>query len=162
MADGFSTLYYVFAAVAAGTAAYASYEGGKAQQYEYKSRAEEEKLAARDREIGRRNKLLKAIAQRNVSSAASGTALEGTDIALINKDFGEYSLESLSSEAMTAKRVSSLNAAGTNAKRIGTISAIGDLFAAAGAVSGGISSGAFTKATVSKTGGNLGSIKGKK
>lgn len=145
MADGFTTLYYVFAATAAATAAYASYEGGKAQKYEYQSRAEEEKLAARDREIARRNKLLKSLAQRNVASAAGGTALEGTDIALINRDFSEYSLESLSSEAMTAKRVSSLKAAGKNAKRMGTISAASSLFAGASAVSGGISSAQINK-----------------
>lgn len=158
MADGATVLYYVFAAAAAGTAAYASYEGGKAQQYEYQSRAEEEKLAARDREIGRRNKLLKALAQRNVASGAANTALEGTDIALINKDLSEYSLETLSNEAMTAKRVSSLEAAGKNAKRIGTISAVSDLFAGAGAVSGGISAGAAAKAPKSGRGGKLGSI----
>lgn len=159
MADGFSTLYYVFAAAAAGASAYASYEGGKAQKYEYQSRAEEEKLAARDREIARRNKLLKSLAERNVASAAGGTALEGTDIALINRDLSEYSLESLSSEAMTAKRVSSLKAAGKNAKRLGTISAAADLFQGASAISGGFAARApGTATTTSRSGGNLGRI----
>lgn len=137
MADGGASLFFLYAAAATTVVAGVSqYQAGKAQQYENKSRAEEEKLAAKDREIARRNKLLSALASRNVASAAGGTALEGTDIALINRDFSEYSLDSLSSEAMTRNRVRSLNTAGSNAKKIGTINAASSLFEGAGRISG--------------------------
>lgn len=120
----------IMLAAALGTA-YVQYQGGKAERYALKSQAEEEKLAAKDREIARRAKLLKALAGRNVASAAGGTALEGTDIALVNKDFSEYSAESVSNLAMSSARVRSLNAAGSTAKKLGTISAGATLFAAA-------------------------------
>lgn len=138
MAQAAPMFYYAATAVAVAGVAYADYKSGIAQQEEYAARAEEEKMAAKDREIQRRNKLLQALAQRNVSSASSGTALEGTDIALVNRDFSEYSIDSLTNEAMTAARVESLNRAGSNAKAIGTIKGVSGLIGAAGAVAGGI------------------------
>ena len=104
------------------------YESGKAQQYEYQHQAEQEKMAAKDREIERRNRLLKALAQRNVASAAGGSSLEGTPLALVKRDFREFSLESLSAKASTAAKVSGLRAAGVTAKRLGTINAVASLF----------------------------------
>jgi hypothetical protein len=115
---GADAAYYWFAAAAA-AAAYSSYETGKAQKYQYQAQAEEAKTEARDKELQRRQRLLRAIAGRNVASAAGGTALEGTDIALVNRDFREYSLDSLTSEAMTKARVNSLRAAGKSAYRVG-------------------------------------------
>jgi hypothetical protein len=126
--DGGASLYLVIGALAA--AGYADYQAGKATQYEAKAEAEETKMAARDAEIQRRRKLIKALAQRNVASGASGTALEGTDTALINRDFSEFSLDSLTGEAMTAARVKSLKVYGQNAKRIGAIRAVGSLLSA--------------------------------
>lgn len=135
MADGGATLYYVFAAAVATTAAYGTYQQGKAQKYEYKRQADQDKLAAKDREIERRSRLLKALSQRTVAAASSGAALEGTPTALINRDFREYSLESLSAQASSASTQAGLRAAGSNAKRIGTINAVGNLFEAAGSLS---------------------------
>ena len=126
----------ILTAAAGGTAAYGQYQAGKAQQYEYQRQAEQEKVSARDREIERRNRLLQALAQRNVSSAAGGASLEGSPIALINRDVREFSLESLSSEATTASRVAGLRAAGISAKRIGTINAFSSVFSTGASVAG--------------------------
>ena len=128
-----ATWIYIAAAV---VAAYGSYQSGKAQEYEYKRQAEQEKLSAKDREIERRNRLIKALAERTVGAAAFGSTLEGTPAALINRDAREYNLESLSSQATSASQVTGLRTAGTNAARIGTINAIGNLLqGAAGAAS---------------------------
>jgi hypothetical protein len=124
------TLLAVGTAVVAGVGAYGSYQAGKAQQYEYKRQAEQEKLSAQDREIERRNRLLQALGQRTVGAAAFGATLEGTPAALINRDAREYSLESLSSQASSASQIAGLKAAGSNAKRAGTIQAIGNLIQA--------------------------------
>jgi uncharacterized membrane protein YebE (DUF533 family) len=127
MGDPVTTTLFVFAAASSAVAAYGSYQSGKAQQYEYQRQAEQEKLSARDREIERRNRLLKALSQRTVAAASSGAALEGTPSALINRDFREYSLESLSAQASSASTQAGLRAAGTNAKRIGTINAVSNI-----------------------------------
>ena len=126
---------FVFAAASSVAAAYGSYQQGKAQQYEYKRQADQEKLAARDREIERRNRLLGALSRRTVAAASSGAALEGTPTALINRDVREYGLESLSAQASSASTQAGLRAAGSNARKAGTINAIGNLFDAAGSLS---------------------------
>jgi hypothetical protein len=97
---------------------------------------------------------LKALAQRNVASAAGNSALEGSDIALVNRDFSEYSLESLSDDAMTAKRMATMNQAGKNAKKIGIIKASGGLIAAAGSVAQGV--GAYRDVQAAKTAASVG------
>lgn len=124
--DGGASLF-LLAAAGSAVAAYGSYEAGKAQQYEYKRQAEQEKLSARDREIERRGRLLKALSQRTVAAASGGAALEGSPTALINRDFREYSLESQSSAATSASNQAGLRAAGSNARRLGTINAVGNL-----------------------------------
>ena len=151
--DGW-TIFWIVSAV---VGAYAQYQQGKATEYEYKAQAEEEKKAAKDAEIQRRQKLIRALAQRNVASAASGTALEGTDIALINRDFREYSLDTLTGEAMTSARVRSLRAAGKNAKRIGILNASSTLLAGAAQASSPTSTPSTT--STSSSGGGLGRIK---
>jgi hypothetical protein len=148
------TLFFAIAAIA--VAGYADHQAGKAAQYEAKAEAEETKMAARDAEIQRRHKLIKALAQRNVASGASGTALEGTDIALINRDFSEFSLDSLTGEAMTAARVKSLKVYGQNAKRIGTIRAVGSLLSAGSMAAGGFGSAGASSTT--RSSGSLGRI----
>jgi len=130
-----ATLFFIFAAAGSAAAAYGNYQQGKATQYEYQRQAEQEKLAARDREIERRNRLLRALSQRTVAAAAGGSSLEGSPAALINRDVREFNLESLSSEASSASTQAGLRAAGTNARRIGTIKAVGNLLDFATAVS---------------------------
>lgn len=135
MGDPVTTTLFIFAAASSATAAYGSYQAGKAQQYEYQRQADQEKLAARDREIERRNRLLKSLSQRTVAAASGGAALEGTPTALINRDVREYGLESLSADAMSASTQAGLKAAGKNAKRVGTINAVGNIIDFASAAS---------------------------
>lgn len=117
----------ILTAATTAVAAYGSYQAGKAQKYEYERQAEQEKLAAQDRQIERRNRLLAALAQRTVGAAAFGSTLEGSPAALIRSDVHEYNLESLSSDAGVTSQISGLRAAGRNAGRAGTINAVGNL-----------------------------------
>ncbi len=123
-------------AVGAGVSAFGSYQSGLAQKYEYQQQARQEKIAARDRQIERNNRLLSALSKRNVAAAVSGGGLDGSNMALVNRDLREYSLDSLSGSAMSASTQAGLKAAGTNAKRIGTINAAGTLLSAGGSIYG--------------------------
>jgi len=125
-------------AVAAGATAYGQYESGVAQKYEYQQQAKQEKMAARDRQIERNTRLLSALSKRNLAAAVSGGGLDGSNMALVNRDLREYNLESLSGDAMNASRQAGLSAAGRNAKMVGTISAAGSLVAAGASAYGSI------------------------
>jgi len=95
-------------------------------------------MAARDRQIERNTRLLSALSKRNLAAAVSGGGLDGSNMALVNRDLREYNLESLSGDAMNASRQAGLSAAGRNAKMVGTISAAGSLVAAGASAYGSI------------------------
>ena len=121
------TLFFIVTAAATGVEAYSSYQAGKAQQYQYEAEAEQAKSSARDQEIERRQRLLKALASRQVEAAAGGTTLAGTPLALINEDYRQSELDKQNLEGSTAARVSTLKAAASNARSIGTLNAVGSL-----------------------------------
>jgi hypothetical protein len=125
--DGGASLFIALAAASSTVAAVSSVQAGNAQKAEFQRQAEQEKLAARDREIERKGRLLKALSSRNVAAATSGGTLEGSPAALIKSDMRQYNLESLSSSAGSASTVSGLKAAGTNAQRLGYINATSSL-----------------------------------
>lgn len=134
-------------AVATAAGAYGQVQAGKAQAYQYKAEAQQAKMQARDAEIARRQKLLQAMAERQVATAAGGATLEGTPGVLINESERQANLDALSLEGMTASRVSALNAAARNARTIANISAGADLLKAGSALAGG----GGESATVSKS-----------
>ena len=127
------TLFFV--ASAAATSAYGTVQAGKAQAYQYKAEANQAKMQARDMEIARRQKLLQALANRQVVTAAGGATLEGTPGVLITASEQAANMDALSLEGMTASRVANLNAAARNARMTANISAGAQVLAAAAAAS---------------------------
>jgi hypothetical protein len=137
----------IFFAVAATTAAYGTVQAGKAQAYQYKAEANQAKMQARDVEIARRQKLLQALAERQVATAAGGATLEGTPGVLINESQRQANLDALSLEGMTASKISTLNAAARNARTVANIGAAAELLSAGSKIAGS----AGGSATVSKS-----------
>lgn len=128
----------------AASTVYAGYQrkmAGKAEKYEYEARARQEKLAATDREIARRDRLLKSLAARSAQFSAQGTTFEGSPSALLVNDFREYELERTTAAANLAATTQRLNAAARNAKRAGKMAFTGSLIEAAGIVASGFGGG---------------------
>lgn len=134
-------------AVATAAGAYGQVQAGKAQAFQYKAEAQQAKTQARDAEIARRQKLLQALAERQVATAAGGATLEGTPGVLINESERQANLDALSLEGMTASRVSALNAAARNARTTANIGAFATIAQGASQVAGPSGGGA----TVSKS-----------
>ena len=128
------TLFFIAASTA--TAAYGTVQAGKAQSYQYKAEANQAKMQARDVEIARRQKLLQALAERQVATAAGGATLEGTPGVLINESQRQANLDALSLEGMTASKISTLNAAARNARTVANISAGAQLLSAGSQAAG--------------------------
>jgi hypothetical protein len=137
---GHAAAAWTFVAIMAGSQVYAGYQkkqAGKAQQYEYEAQARQERMAARDREIERRQRLLKSLAKASVQFGAQGTTFEGSPSALLLNDFREFELENTTAAAQNAATQSALNAAGKNYARLGRIGFVGGILEAAGTVAGG-------------------------
>ena len=102
-------------------------KSGKAQQYELDKQAEEEKIAAKGRELERREKLNQVLGRSMISQATSGIGIEGTpeSIALSTAKKASLSegLESLSDRL----RQASLKRQGQNAVRASRASAASTL-----------------------------------
>lgn len=65
-------------AVGTGTSVYGQIQSGKAQQESLERQAEEEKIAAENRELQRKQELNRVLAANNVSASMSGITGEGT------------------------------------------------------------------------------------
>jgi len=138
MADGGASLFYFAAAASAAVGGYSAYQQGIVQKGEYEAQARQEQMAARDREIQRRQQLLKVLASRSVAVGAGGGTFEGTPTALVQGDFRNYSLDQASASANTAATVTRLRTAGRNAKTIGKLNAAASLIDAGGSFVKGI------------------------
>jgi hypothetical protein len=140
-----SILYYVAAAVGA----YSQVQQGRAQAFQYKAEAQQAKMQARDTEIERRQRLLRALAERQAETAAGGATLEGTPGVLINASEQQSNLDALALEGMTSNRIASLSAAARNARTVANTSAAAD-FVMALTGSGGMtgSAGTISKSTI--------------
>ena len=66
------------ALVTAGITADAQLKAGKAQQYELEKQADEEKIAAKGRELERKERLNDVLARSALNQATSGIDIEGT------------------------------------------------------------------------------------
>lgn len=131
----------VYALLAAGTVAagYAQYSAGQAQLAQYKLKQRQEATAARDREIYRKQELLKALALRSVAQGASGTTPSGTPRELVVNDFSNYEMDRLRGFATDSATQQALGAAGSNAALVGKIQFGASLFSAAGGYYAGTS-----------------------
>lgn len=128
-------------AAATAVSAYGQVQAGRAQAYQYKAEAQQAKMQARDAEIARRQKLLQAMAERQVATAAGGATLEGTPGVLINESERQANLDALSLEGMTAARVKTLNTAARNARTVANIGAAADLIKGGSQAMGSIGGG---------------------
>lgn len=112
--------YIYLAATVAGTAVSvkASQDAGKATQIAHKEQAKQEEMAARDREIERRRRLVQALASQNAEAGAAGLdPTVGSRRAITLEDQRRAGLDTLTDRAMTSRRALNLRAAGKNARR---------------------------------------------
>ena len=115
-------------------------------------------MSARDAEIARRQKLLQALAERQVATAAGGATLEGTPGVLINASEQAANLDALSLEGMTASRVSTLKAAASNARTVANINAASNLIMGGAAVMQAIGGASAAPAAGSVSGSTPGAL----
>lgn len=104
--------------------AYQQVQAGKAQSSELMAARREEEIAARDRSIERRKRLIDALASQSVMAPVRGVALGSPSLtAQVGQDVKEAGFEQLTDEAMTSARRRSLYRQARSAKRAGYIGA---------------------------------------
>ena len=113
-----------FAAIAivisAGLGAYSAYKQGEAAEAQAKGQqdalnrqVEQEGIAAKEREIDRRKRLLSAMASQNAASAASGIrAYEGSALNMLNTDVNSYEYDSIMDKGSTSSTINELKSQG--------------------------------------------------
>ena len=132
--------FFVVAALAASTAVsvYGQVESGKAQQESLERQAEEEKIAAENRELQRKQELNRVLAANAVSASVSGITGEGTpaSIALesakqIGSSEGMINLSEklkraqLRRQGAMARSTANVNATSTLLKGISSMASLG-------------------------------------
>jgi len=125
----------IFIGLMAAGSIYAGYQkkqAGLAQKYEYQARARQEQLAARDREIERKQKLLQALSQRSAQFSTQGTSFEGSPGAILSEDFRQYELDRTTAIGQDAATQAALRGAGKNAAAIGRMGMVGGILEAGG------------------------------
>lgn len=113
-------------AVYAGLGALAGYQfeqttrAAKFQEIQLKEQAQQERDAARDREVERRRRLVQALASQNAEAGAVGAAPGvGSRAAIALADARRANFESLADRASTNRRALLLERAGAEAARQG-------------------------------------------
>ncbi len=129
----------VLGLLSAGVSAYSAYEAGEAaeaqakgQQDQLNRQAEQEEMAAKEREIDRRKRLLSAMASQNAASAASGIrAYEGSALNMLKTDVNSYEYDSIMDKGSTASTIGNLKSQGQWAMYGGKATKTASLFGAA-------------------------------
>lgn len=99
-------------------------QAGRMQSAELKLAQREEEMAARDRAIERRKRLVDALASQAVLAPVRGVALGSPSlVAQVGQDIRTAGFEQLTDEAMTSARRQSLGLQARNARRRGYIGA---------------------------------------
>ena len=96
---------------------------GEMQEIQYKQQVEQEKIAARDRELQRKNRLLASLATQSAVRGAQGVAMEGSPAAMMRSDIGRFEYDQLTDIAGTKMRTTSALQSGRYAKQTGYMSA---------------------------------------
>lgn len=118
----------IAAVAGAGLSAYSMYQTGQQQSAAAKLAAEQETLAARDKEIERRRALIRSLSSRAAEAGASGlTTSSGSQAALALSDIGTAGRDRLAENATSAARKNALNTDARYARRIGTTRAMSSL-----------------------------------
>lgn len=101
-----------------------SVRAGQAQQVQYEMQADAERVASRDREIQRKQRLVSALASQNAARAAQGIrSFEGSAAAMMRSDIGEAEYGSLIGRANTDMKVAQYQQSGQAAMQSGLLSA---------------------------------------
>lgn len=90
---------------------------GKVQEAEFKRAAEQEKIAATDRERERRNRLNQILGTNIAQTGARGIAFEGSPTAVAGQTIEQASLEQQGAKISDLTRISQLKRAGKGAIR---------------------------------------------
>jgi hypothetical protein len=138
----------VTAVASAGIGAYSAYQQGEAaeaaakgQQDQLNRQAEQEEVAAKEREIDRRKRLLSAMASQNAASAASGIrAYEGSALNMLKTDVNSYEYDSIMDKGSTSSTINALKSQGQWAMYGGNVAKRTSLFKVGGKVLSGVSS----------------------
>lgn len=103
---------------------YQQVQAGKAQSAELKMAQREEEMAAKDRSIERRKRLIDALASQSVMAPVRGLSTASPSLtAQVGQDVREAGFEQLTDEAMTSARRRSLGLQARSARRAGYIGA---------------------------------------
>jgi hypothetical protein len=114
----------IAATVASGAAsARQSVVAGKAQKVEYEVAADQERDAAKARELDRRSRLVRALSSQVTTRAAQGLSMEGSPAAIAQADASAADLAGLTDRVNTSRTTLSLRRQGRQAARSGRISA---------------------------------------
>ena len=92
---------------------------GKVQEAEFERAAEQEKIAASERELGRRRQLNQILGTTIAETGARGIAFEGSPTAVARRTIEDASLDQQGSKVSDLTRISQLRRAGTGARRLG-------------------------------------------
>lgn len=96
---------------------------GQMQEIQYKQQVEQEKIAARDRELQRKNRLLASLATQSAVRGAQGVAMEGSPASMMRSDIGRFEMDQLTDIAGTKMRTTAALQSGKYARQTGYMSA---------------------------------------
>ena len=125
-------------AVGTGTSVYGQIQSGKAQQESLERQAEEEKIAAENRELQRKQELNRVLAANAVSASVSGITGEGTPASIALESAKQIgSSEGMINLSEKLKRAQ-LRRQGQMARSTANIQATSTLLSGASEVAGGL------------------------
>jgi len=125
-------------AVGTGTSVYGQIQSGKAQQESLERQAEEEKIAAENRELQRKQELNRVLAANAVSASMSGITGEGTPASIALESAKQIgSSEGMINLSEKLKRAQ-LRRQGQMARSTANIQATSTLLSGASKVAGGL------------------------
>jgi hypothetical protein len=117
MAQALPFIYLAATVGATAVSVKASQNAGKAAQIQHNEQAKQEEMAARDREIERRRRLVQSLASQNAEAGAMGIdPTTGSRRAITLEDQRRSQMDSLTDRAMTGRRALMLRSAGRNAR----------------------------------------------
>lgn len=111
----------------AGITAKSAHDAGEVASAEAKLQAKQAGDSARGREIERQRSLLQSLATQHAFSGAQGVAMQGSNVAIANRDIKYAREDDLADYANTRGQQRILNMRGANARRTGTLNAVTSL-----------------------------------
>ncbi len=118
------TAFEAFSVASTAFSVLSSLQAGKAQEAQYKAKAKREEINAREQELERKRKLIKAMASQNAARAAQGiSASQGSAGAMFRTDAREFERSQYIGAANREFAVGQALNKGANARRSGYMTA---------------------------------------